>query len=118
MDSWRKDIGRQSPSSGTEVIYGSPEEELEEEWYDESMAPTTPLGLSPAQLSVTPATAARPPAQVSPPVKFPVPDERLRISSSKVRPVVSVLHDVPNHCQLTLLWLSLRAHLGVVITRP
>ena len=32
MESWRKDIGLQSPSSGTEVIYGSPEDE----WYDES----------------------------------------------------------------------------------
>ena len=30
-ESWRKDLGLQSPSSGTEVIYGSPEE-----WYDES----------------------------------------------------------------------------------
>ena len=30
-ESWRKDIGLQSPSSGTEVIYGSPKE-----WYDES----------------------------------------------------------------------------------
>ena len=40
-ESWRKDIGLQSPSSGTEVIYGSPEKEWEEEggeereWYDE-----------------------------------------------------------------------------------
>ena len=32
---WRKDIGLQSPSSGTEVIYGSPEEE----WHDESPEP-------------------------------------------------------------------------------
>ena len=31
MELWHKDIGLQSPS-GTEVIYGSPEEELEEEW--------------------------------------------------------------------------------------
>ena len=38
--------------------------------------------------------AARPPAKVSPPVKFPVLNERLRISSSKVWPVVSALHDV------------------------
>ena len=38
---------------------------------------------------------ARPPAKVSPPVKLPVLDERLCISSSKVRPLVSVLHDVP-----------------------
>ena len=35
-ESWRKDIGLQTPSSGTVVIYGSPEEELEEEWYDKS----------------------------------------------------------------------------------
>ena len=54
-----------------------------------------PLGLSPAQLSVTPATAAQPPAKVSPPVKLPVLDECLRISSPKVRPVVSALHDAP-----------------------
>ena len=42
-------------------------------------------------------TAAPRPAKVSPPVKFPVPvlDERLRISSSKVRPLVSASHDVP-----------------------
>ena len=45
MESWRKDIGLQSPSSGTEVIYGLPEEELEEEWYDESPEPEP---LSPA----------------------------------------------------------------------
>ena len=45
MESWRKDIGLQSPSSGTEVIYGSPEEELEEDWYDESPEPEP---LSPA----------------------------------------------------------------------
>ena len=45
MESWRKDIGLQSPSSGTEVIYGSPEEEFEEEWYDESPEPEP---LSPA----------------------------------------------------------------------
>ena len=44
-ESWRKDIGLQTPSSGTEVIYGSPEEELEEEWYDESPEPEP---LSPA----------------------------------------------------------------------
>ena len=44
MESWRKDIGLQSPSSGTEVIYGSPEE-CEEEWYDESPEPEP---LSPA----------------------------------------------------------------------
>ena len=45
MESWRKDIGLQSPSSGTEVIYCSPEEEWEEEWYDESPEPEP---LSPA----------------------------------------------------------------------
>ena len=45
MESWRKDIGLQSPSSGTEGIYGSPEEECEEEWYDESPEPER---LSPA----------------------------------------------------------------------
>ena len=44
-ESWRKAIGLQSPSSGTEVIYGSPEEECEEEceeeqeWYEESPEP-------------------------------------------------------------------------------
>ena len=41
MESWHKDIGLQSPSSGTEVIYGSPEEG----WYDESPEPEP---LSPA----------------------------------------------------------------------
>ena len=40
-------------------------------------------------------TAAPRPAKVSPPNKFPVLDERLRISSSKVRPLVSASHDVP-----------------------
>ena len=45
MESRRKDNGLQSPSSGTEVIYCSPEEELEEEWYDESPEPEP---LSPA----------------------------------------------------------------------
>ena len=45
MESWRKDIGLQSPSSGTEVIYGFPEEEWEEEWYSESPEPEP---LSPA----------------------------------------------------------------------
>ena len=45
MESWRKDIGLQTPSSGTEVKYGSPEEECEEEWYDESPEPEP---LSPA----------------------------------------------------------------------
>ena len=44
-ESWRQAIGLQSPSSGTEVIYGSPEEEWEEEgeeeqeWYEESPEP-------------------------------------------------------------------------------
>ena len=45
MESWPKAIGLQPPSSGTEVIYGSPEEEWEEEWYDESPEPEP---LSPA----------------------------------------------------------------------
>ena len=40
-------------------------------------------------------TAAPRPAKVSPPNKFPVLDERLRISSSKVLPLVSASHDVP-----------------------
>ena len=40
-ESWSKDIGLQTPSSGTEVMYGSPEEE----WYDESPEPEP---LSPA----------------------------------------------------------------------
>ena len=44
-ESSRQAIGLQSPSSGTEVIYGSPEEEFEEEWYDESPEPEP---LSPA----------------------------------------------------------------------
>ena len=44
-ESWRQAIGLQSPSSGTEVIYGSPEEELKEEWYDKSPEPEP---LSPA----------------------------------------------------------------------
>ena len=39
-ESWRNAIGLQSPSSGTEVIYGSLEE-----WYDESPEPEP---LSPA----------------------------------------------------------------------
>ena len=44
-ESWRQAIGLQSPSSGTEVIYGSPEEvweeevEEEQEWYEESPEP-------------------------------------------------------------------------------
>ena len=46
-------------------------------------------------LSLTPATAAPRPAKVSPPIKLPVLDERLRISSSKVLPVLSALHDMP-----------------------
>ena len=50
--------------------------------------------VSPA-IKLPPATAAPRPAKVSPPNKFPVLDERLRISTSKVRPVVSALHDVP-----------------------
>ena len=50
-ESWRKAIGLQSPSSGTEVIYGSPDEvweeevEEEQEWYEESPEPEP---LSPA----------------------------------------------------------------------
>ena len=50
-ESWRKAVDLQSPSSGTEVIYGSPEEEWEEEgeeeqeWYEESPEPEP---LSPA----------------------------------------------------------------------
>ena len=50
-ESWRKAIGLQSPSSGTEVIYGSPEEvweeegEEEQEWSEESPEPEP---LSPA----------------------------------------------------------------------
>ena len=46
-------------------------------------------------IKLPPATAAPRPAKVSPPNKFPVLDERLRISSSKVRPLVSASHDVP-----------------------
>ena len=46
-------------------------------------------------IKLPPATAAPRPAKVSPPVKLPVLDERLRISSSKVLPLLSVLHDVP-----------------------
>ena len=39
-------------------------------------------------------SAAQPPAKVSPPLKSPVPviDARLRISSSKVPPLISALH--------------------------
>ena len=59
------------------------------------MPPTTPLSLTPAQLSLTPAIAAPPPAKVSPPIKLPVLDERLCISSFKVLPVLSAVHDVP-----------------------
>ena len=40
------------------------------------------------------ATAAPRPAKISPPIKLPVLDERLRINSSKVLPVLSSLHDV------------------------
>ena len=61
-----------------------------------------------------PATAAPRPAKVSPPIKLPVLDERLRISSSKVLPVLSALLDVP----LTLLRSSRRARLGVGTTPP
>ena len=46
-------------------------------------------------IKLPPATAAPLPAKVSPPIKLPVLDERLRISSSKVLPVLSALHDVP-----------------------
>ena len=46
-------------------------------------------------IKLPPAPAASRPAKVSPPIKLPVFDERLRISSSKVLPVLSVLHDVP-----------------------
>ena len=60
----------------------------EEEAIASRMPPTTPL-------SLTPAIAAPPLAKVSPPIKLLVLDERLLISSSKVWPVLSVLHDVP-----------------------
>ena len=56
--------------------------------------PTKIARVSPA-IKLTPVTAAPRPAKVSPPNKFPVLDERLRISSSKVRPLVSASHDVP-----------------------
>ena len=46
-------------------------------------------------IKLPPDTAAPRPAKVSPPNKFPVLDERLRISSSKVQPLVSASHDVP-----------------------
>ena len=46
------------------------------------------------QLTVTPAAEAPPPAKVSPPNKLPNIDSRLCISCSKVRPVLSALHDV------------------------
>ena len=42
-----------------------------------------------------PATAAPRPAKVSPPIKLPVLGERLCVSSSKVLPFLSALHDVP-----------------------
>ena len=67
-------------------------------------------------IKLSPATAAPRPAKVSPPIKLPVQvlDERLRISSSKVLPILSALHDVP----LTLLRCSRRARLGVGTTPP
>ena len=46
-------------------------------------------------IKLPPDTAAPRPAKVSPPIKYPVLDERLRISSSKVRPLVSASPDVP-----------------------
>ena len=46
-------------------------------------------------IKLPPATAAPRPAKVSPPIKLPVLDERLRISSSKVLPVLFALHVVP-----------------------
>ena len=46
-------------------------------------------------IKLPPATAAPRPAKVSPPIKSPVLDERLRISSSKVLPILSAFHDVP-----------------------
>ena len=61
-------------------------------------------------IKLQPATAAPRPAQVSPPYKLPVLDERLRISTSKCLRCMM--------CRLTLLWPSLRVHLGVVTTRP
>ena len=54
-EAWRQAIGLQSPSSGTEVIYGSPDEvweeevEEEQEWYEES----------PEQEPLSPATQKR-----------------------------------------------------------
>ena len=65
--------------------------------FTEELARSRPAKIarvSPA-IKLTPATAAPRPAKVSPPTKFPVLDERLRISSSKVRPLVSASHDVP-----------------------
>ena len=65
-----------------------------------------------AQLTLMQATAAPPPAKVSPPNKLHDIDPRLSISSSKVqRPSCMMWH-------LTLLWSSLRAHLGVGTTQP
>ena len=45
-------------------------------------------------IKLPPATAAPRPAKVSPPNKLSVLDERFRIRTSKVLPVVSALHDV------------------------
>ena len=58
--------------------------------------PTKVAKVSPP-IQLPPATAAPRPAKVSPPINLPVLDERLRISSSKVLPVLSesALHDVP-----------------------
>ena len=52
------------------------------------------VALKSKQSILSPPSAAPPPAKVSPPLKSPVPviDARLRISCSKVPPLISALH--------------------------
>ena len=54
-ESWRKDIGLQLPSSGTEVMYGSPEEQWEEEGEEEQEC----YAESPEPEPLSPATEKR-----------------------------------------------------------
>ena len=53
------------------------------------------LNLKGKPRKVTPALAAPPPAKVSRQIKLPVIDAKLLISSSKVQPLLSNLHEVP-----------------------
>ena len=54
-----------------------------------------PVALKDKQCTLSPASSAPPPAKVSPPLKLPVIDARLLISSSKVRPILSGSREVP-----------------------